>query len=46
VTIAQESTRSLVPAGAWRVDPARSSITWELNGETVQVLVDAVLERA
>jgi polyisoprenoid-binding protein YceI len=35
VTIAQESTRSLVPAGAWRVDPARSSITWELNGEKV-----------
>jgi polyisoprenoid-binding protein YceI len=25
----------LVPAGAWRVDPARSSITWELNGEKV-----------
>jgi polyisoprenoid-binding protein YceI len=35
VTIAQESTRSLVPAGSWRVDPARSSITWELNGEKV-----------
>jgi polyisoprenoid-binding protein YceI len=35
VTIAHESTRSLVPAGAWRVDPGRSSITWELNGEKV-----------
>lgn len=35
MTIAHESTRSLVPAGAWRVDPARSSITWELNGEKV-----------
>jgi polyisoprenoid-binding protein YceI len=35
VTIAQESTRTLVPAGAWRVDPARSSITWELNGQKV-----------
>jgi polyisoprenoid-binding protein YceI len=35
VTIAQDTTRSLVPAGAWRVDPARSWITWELNGEKV-----------
>jgi hypothetical protein len=38
MTIAQESTRSLVPADSWRVDPARSSIRWELSG--------VVLERA
>jgi polyisoprenoid-binding protein YceI len=35
MTIAHESTRSLVPPGVWRVDPARSAITWELNGEKV-----------